>query len=277
MNKPKASPRFRLLVIPFISLVLVTAGCKSTRTAYKVPLKEEGPEYLVRQLRTNQLDFSTFSSKYSASFSQGRKSAEFTGQLRIIRDSAIWVSISPAFGIEMIRLLVTQDSVKYINRIDKLYYSGDYSILQKFLDANVDFDILQALIIGNDFRYYEDVGFRASVDDREYKLSTSGRRKTIKQAESDRNPIILVQNIWLDPQTFKITRVDLKEYQKDNKHLGLWYSNFQPVDEQVMPGNVRLKIVSKDVVDVNFDFNRPVINPALTLPFSIPQSYDRLH
>lgn len=276
MNDRMPFKRHDLLLILGIVLLLGIAGCKSTRTLYKTPLKEEGPEFLIRQLRANQLDYHTFSSKYSASFSQGRTSSEFSGQVRMVRDSAIWVSISPAFGIEMIRLLVTADSVKYINRIDKIYYSGDYSILREFLDANIDFDILQALIIGNDFRFYEYSSFRATVDDQEYKLSTSGRRKIVRQVGTDDDPVILVQNIWLDPRIFKITRVDLKEYQKDNKHMGLRYTDFQEIGSQKMPGSVRLEIVSRDEIGINFRFSKPALNPVITLPFSIPGSYDRI-
>jgi hypothetical protein len=274
MSHPGARGIFAAVVV----LMILASGCRSTRSTFKAPLKEEGPEYLYSRLEENEFRFNTFSAKYAASFSQDRNSSDFTGQLRVIRDSAIWVSISPALGIEMIRLLVTSDSVKYINRIEKSYFVGDYALLWKFLETNVDFDILQALVMGNDFQFYENASFRATVDGREYRLSTSGRRKIKKEAEStDHYPLILVQNIWLDPASFKIMKVDLKEYQKENRNLAVNYQGFTDLDGQLVPGKVRIDIMAGGHMVMDVNYNKPALDPSITLPFTIPQNYRRIY
>lgn len=259
-------------------LVALASGCKTTRTVYKAPIKEEGPEYLVAKMSDNEFRFKALTIKYSASFTQEKKTTDFSGQLRMIKDSTIWISISPALGIEAIRLLITPDSVKYVNRLDKVYFLGDYAILHRFLDASIDFDILQALIIGNDFQFYEDASFRASIDNLEYKLSTTGRRKVAKEAgATGDNPLILVQNIWLNPENFKITRADLKEYLKDNKKLLAAYSDFQTVDDGgLLPGKLLFSIISSGQIDLAISFNRVSMERDVTFPFNIPEKYDQI-
>ena len=41
----------------------------------------------------------------------------------MLRDSAIWLSISPLLGIEAVRVLLTKDSVKALDRLNNIYYS----------------------------------------------------------------------------------------------------------------------------------------------------------
>jgi len=51
------------------------------------------------------------------------KMGDFTGAIRMRRDSVIWVSVSAVMGIETIRACVNNDSVVVLNRFDKTYLS----------------------------------------------------------------------------------------------------------------------------------------------------------
>ncbi len=93
------------------------------------------------------------------------------------KDSVIWLSFSPALGLEVARLKITPDSIKFMNRLDRVYFEGDYQLLNNFLQTTIDFDILQSLLIGNDFTFYDNNSFRASIDALEYRLSTTSRTK----------------------------------------------------------------------------------------------------
>ncbi|MCB0807539.1 MAG: DUF4292 domain-containing protein, partial [Bacteroidales bacterium] len=98
----------------------------------KEPIKEYGADYLFDKLKENELKFEWFSAKFNLDLIIDKKKNSFRGQLRMRKDSAIWVSFSPALGIEMARLLITEDSVKFINRINKTYFAGDYRVVNNF-------------------------------------------------------------------------------------------------------------------------------------------------
>ena len=49
------------------------------------------------------------------------KKADFNAFVRLRKDSLLWVSINVALGIEAFRLLITPDSVKVLNKLDKVF------------------------------------------------------------------------------------------------------------------------------------------------------------
>jgi hypothetical protein len=259
------------------TFVMLLSSCKSTRPVMKAPLKEEGPDYLYNKLKEKELKFDWLSLKFDASYTEKRKTTDFKGQIRVRKDSMIWLSITPAMGIEMIRMVITNDSVKYINRFKKDYFVGDYELVSNFLQIHVDYDMLQSIILGNDFQFYDTNSFRASIDNLDYKLSTTGRRKIRKDAQNTSDdPVVLLQNIWLDPESFKIVKVDLKEYMKDNRKLEAYYEDFQPLENQLYPSSLHYNIMSEDVLKIKINYNKVTINEPMAFPFSIPENYDRI-
>jgi len=258
-------------------LLAVLVGCKTQRTVIKAPLKEEGPDYLIGKLDASELQFDWLSAKFDASYALDKSETNFSGLIRMRKDSVIWVSVTPAMGIEMIRLKITTDSVMFMNRLSKTYFEGDYTVVNEFLQTSLNFDILQAFIIGNDFQFYENASFRASIDNMEYKLSTTGRRKIKKEAaSSDPGPLVLVQNIWLNPDNFKISRVDVKEYQKDNRKFEAYYSEFFGIGDQLIPTRINVNVTSEHLQEIRINYSKILLNEPFGFPYTVPEKYDRI-
>ena len=257
----------------FLSSVFFSS-CSSQKKIIKAPIKEEGADYLFDKLKLNELRFDWFSSKFSANYKNKGESNSFDGQIRMRRDSVIWLSFTPLLGIEVFRMILTEDSVKFINRINNTYFIGDYNYVNKYLNTNIDFDILQSFMIGNDLSFYENGKFRASLDGDLYKLSTAERTKLKKFVRNSQEQLkILIQNIWIDPQSFKITRADVKEIRKQNLKLEANYSDFEKVEDQLFPKEVSFDIYADNNIHVSVQFNRININTPQLFPFRIPPSY----
>ncbi|MDP1623404.1 MAG: DUF4292 domain-containing protein [Bacteroidales bacterium] len=264
-------PRFLLLLL---APLFIIGSCTPARKIMKAPLREEGAEYLISKLKEKELKFDWFSAKFSADYSNRGNKNSFSGQIRIRKDSLIWISLTPMLGIEAMRLMISQDSVKMINRLNNTYFTGDYEYVNRFLNTNIDFDLLQAFLLGNDLQFYEDGTFRASIDNGEYKLATGERGKLKKFVHnSQENPKILIQNIWLDPVTFRITHADVKEIRSDNVKLESTYSAFESLDDQLFPGKMTYTIWADNTIKVKADFSRMTLNNPLQFPFKIPASY----
>ncbi|RLD58140.1 MAG: hypothetical protein DRJ05_08535 [Bacteroidetes bacterium] len=271
MNK-----RQLFFILIFASMALFS-GCKSTRKAIKQPIKEYGADYLFEKLKENELKFDWLSGKFSLDLIIDKKKNSFKGQIRIRRDSAIWVSFSPALGIEMARMLITQDSVFFLNRISKNYFAGDIEFVTGFLDANVDFDVIQSLLIGNDLTYYENGKFRATYDSKEYHLVTSGRRKLKKHIKTnDDAQRIYLQNIYLNPETYKISRMKIKDVAKENQKLEAFYSGNEPINGQLFPMQILYNISANSQIEVSMNYSKIVLDQTLKLPFKIPSKYERI-
>lgn len=263
--------RFHLLLLAPLFLFI---SCSPARKVMRAPIKEEGADYLFARLKEKELKFDWFSAKFSAEYSNKGNENSFNGQIRIRKDSLIWISLTPMLGIEAVRLMISQDSVKMINRLNDTYFIGDYEYVNRFLNTNIDFDLLQAFLLGNDLQFYEDGKFRATIDRGEYKLSTSARGKLKKFVRgSQENLKIFIQNIWLDPDNFKITHADVKEIRRDNIKLESTYEGFEAVEDQLFPRKMTYVILADNTIKVKADFSKLILNVPLQFPFKIPASY----
>lgn len=267
--------KFLFLLVFLLSLFLVS--CKSTRSVIKEPIKEYGADYLFGKLKENELKYDWFSAKFNIDLIIDKKKNSLSGQIRMRRDSVIWITLSPALGIEMARLIITNDTVKFLNRINKTYFIGDENIVNNFLDSNVDFDVIQSILLGNDLTYYEDGKFRATYDSKEYHLVTAGRKKLKKyvktQADEER---IFIQNILLSPETFKITQMKIKELKKENKKLDATYSEFKYIGSQLFPYQISYDLVADKNVQIDLKYSKIVIDKPQLFPFKVSSKYTRM-
>ena len=63
-------------------------------------------------------------------------------------DSFLYIQLN--FGpLEVGRALTTPDSIVFINKLQKKYYNGDYSIFEKILDLPLDFYTVQGILNGS--------------------------------------------------------------------------------------------------------------------------------
>lgn len=274
LNKNVAS--LNLIVGVFLVLAIL-ASCKTTRSVIKEPIKEEGADYLLSKLKENELKFEWFAAKFNLDFVLDKKKTSFRGQVRMRKDSAIWVSFSPALGIEMARLLITNDSIFYLNRINKEYFKGDYNAVNQRFGTNLDYDVLQSILLGNDLTFYEEGKFRVSYDSKEYHLVTAGRSKLKKYVKTKEDATrVYIQNIFLDPQTFKITKMKIKEVAQDNNKLDAYYSEFENLDGQLFPHHLNFDITATSPVIVDIFYSRIDLASPQRLPFKVSSKYERI-
>lgn len=257
---------------------LSVISCSPSRKAIKAPIKEEGAEYLFKKLKEHELQYTYFQGKFSAEYRNRKKSTSFNGQIRIRKDSVIWLSLTPGLGIEALRLIITQDSVKMINKINNTFYTGDYEAVNRFLNTNIDFDILQAYLLGNDLQFYEEGKFRVSIEKDMYKLSTAARMKLKKYVRNSQESVrAFIQNIWLDAETFKIKEADVKEISNEKIKLEAVYGNFENIGGQLFPRSLNVTIWAENTIRVTAEFSKISVDAPLQFPFKIPSGYTRVN
>ncbi len=267
----------RILLPVFVSGLMIFTSCTSKKSVIRQPLREQGHSYLLEQLSKNELKYNWLSARCSVVVVSDKKTkTEFNGQIRMKADSILWISLSPALGIEVARLMITSDSIKFVNRLDKSFFTGDFDFISNKFQTTIDFDILQAIILGNDLHSYENDSFRAGVDGWEYKLQTTNRLKKRKYYKQKSNPKILVQSIWLNPDNFKISRVHLKEFGDDNRRLQVDYSLFKPIDNQLFPSNLLIDLQDGKKMQIQITFTKIELDSPQSFPFKIPDNYDRM-
>jgi hypothetical protein len=263
---------------PIVLFLIITAGisgCTGSRKSVREPLKEEGAEYLMGKLKEHEVKFQSFSAKFNVTYTADKKKTTVSGILRIQYDSIIWISITPALGIEAVRFMLTPDSIKYINRLNNSYLQQNFTYINQLINKTLDYDMAQAFLLGNDFSLYESNTFKASVENQQYKLSTTDRRKLrrfVRRSEDDIS--IPIQSIWLDPQSFKISKVMLKEAERDNRKFLATYTEFEDSDGKIIPSEMDFRVETADSkIRISISYSKIQIDKEQTYPFKIPDSY----
>src|SRR5882724_161317 len=108
----------------------------------------------------------------------------------------------PELGIKVARVFITCDSVKLVQYLpEEKCFAGDFAILSKLLQTEVDLNMMQSLLVGNSVSFYEeDEKLKSSINNNDcnYTLSTIRKRKLQKVLNSNEPPSDPFQTISLE-------------------------------------------------------------------------------
>ena len=267
------------IICCIVILVFTITSCKTPRSIIKAPLNEQGSSYLFKKLQDNELHFKTFKASFSAEYEKNKKKSSISGVIKINKDSLIWASLTPGLGIEAVRMVVSADSVKILNKMQGSYLIHDFDYINELINRGLDFDMLQSLMIGNDFSVYDNSSFKASIDKREYRLSTQNRRKLRKltKVADTLTDVIPFQQIYLNPTNFKISTVIIKEIDNNNRTFQAYYKNYVDINNQLVPQSIEFNINDgANKIRIVLKYSRIQIDSDQSYPFNIPSKYNRV-
>lgn len=237
-------------------------------------LDYKSPNALKDYMLQKELKFEWLSGKFSCDAEFGDKSNSFTVNLRIRKDSVIWMSIT-GLGIEAARVMITRDSAKVRNNIGKTFFVGDHQYISKMLNAEVDFDLVQSLLVGNSAEFYEeDEKLRSGKESGKYFLSTIRKRKLKRIKERPEMLKELLQVIWLQPDVYKITDLLITD-PNTNRSFEAKYSTFTAVDSMLVPYTANFTVKAEKKINIQINYSKININAPQQFPFTIPENYEQ--
>jgi hypothetical protein len=268
-----------------ISIVCFTflgiIGCK-TRKAIPVVTNEtpavpaislsDSPDSLFKVLRESALQATWFAARVAVDVEIDRDKRSFNVNLRLRRDSLIWMSISPAMGIEVARVLISPDSVKFINRINGTYFKGGFDYISDMLQADLNFNMVQSILLGNAYLHYSVDKYIQDRENGELVLSTFKKRK-IKRENEMEIPEILTQEIWYSPEKRKVSRMEMKDY-RPVRNFSVRYLAYEMLDSTLVPSNMQIDAHANKSLVVQLRYSRIVLNKEQNVSFSIPDDYE---
>lgn len=263
-----------------MSLLVLSSSCRTKKTITEAPINipigivETGissPDSLSRAMKMADAPILWFGAKVSVDSDINNQTNSFSANLRIKKDSAIWISISPALGIEVARALITPDSLKFINRINGTYFKGDFKYLNDLLQIEVNFKMIQAILLGNVYLHYSIEQYIRDRENSELVLSTLKKRRIRRDIDVE-IPQILTQEIWFSSFQNKIVRMEMQDYRPVRKFT-VNYLQFEKVDDLSMPNKLTITAQADKHVKIDLEYSRMTINKELNLPFNIPENY----
>ena len=129
-------------------MILFAGACSGAKRTVQHKAKERSQQYVLKQLEEKRIEASHFNAKAKIRFDDGYQRMSFNAQVRMERDSFIWITAN-FLTYEVARLLIRPDSIFVINRLEKTYLADSYDGFDSTFHIPVAFDQLQDLLYGN--------------------------------------------------------------------------------------------------------------------------------
>ncbi|MDR1860778.1 MAG: DUF4292 domain-containing protein, partial [Bacteroidales bacterium] len=226
-------------------------ACKTAQQTASVRPKPIGAGRLLRNVSENAFVYRCFEVKrINCTMDNNGAQTSFRASLRTEKDNYILLSVNK-LSLPVAKILLTPDSVKMVNYVDKSWFAGTYAYFRRQLNIDVDFEMLQAIVSNNVFVYGEAGDrplrdFDVNWDSTMYVLQSFKDRKLDRLDRSDerrerflRRKDPIVQYLYIDPKLFKMRRFCLDDKVR-HEMLNISFDSFSTVNGQQYPSEMRV-------------------------------------
>ncbi|HHT03786.1 MAG TPA: DUF4292 domain-containing protein [Bacteroidales bacterium] len=249
--------RFCLGII-IVSMVLGLGSCKTVKDAGKVERS------VLRDIKETDPVFKSYNAKLDIEYG----GMTYSGTIRMMKDEAIWISAGK-FGFEGARLLITKDSVWFMNKLEREYFAGDYDFFRRILGFKVSYDMVEGLILGKDFDAYDS-------SSSSYRFEESGDILRISfDIRKDLNDELapkLKQDLFYNMALKHIIRNYFEVIGSKNS-LDIYYDSYFPIDGYSFPSYMRINAFAGKSMKIVIKAKNQKINDTFDMPFAIPKGY----
>ncbi|WP_118972464.1 DUF4292 domain-containing protein [Taibaiella koreensis] len=245
-----------------VLLLLGTQACNTTKkTTTTEPVKPVSQERKAEEYLAQTIAWNTFSGKADMHFESKDQNQDVTGNLRMNKSKDIWASII-ALGIaEVARASITPDSLRAIVKIGKKAYALSYKEGLELIQAQVEFPVLQNLLIGNPL--INDMPVK--------KAETKDSLMLITVAKDD-----FTELLQYNKRTGTLQELQLSSEQRGFT-CTIRYEKYGPITgQQPFAFNRYITINNKgQEVKLDMEFSKAELDVPVETSFSIPASYER--
>jgi hypothetical protein len=280
---------YAFILIMFFS---VLSGCKhrkklsktkevitseSVDTLSKCRLDFKNSKALTKYIADNELKYTWLFLKSNVNTMFEGEDKSFDAKVRLKKDSLMLITIE-LLSIDFAKVLISTDSIKLVDYHHKKYFKGDFNYINEILNADLDFNVIQSVIIGNSADFVSEEEKLKPVTDRTncvYKLSTERKRKLkrIEKGESDLKKAL--QILTLNPDNFKIITNEFID-PLNNRSFNVSYSNFKTKDSVFAPYDVNIDIRAERNMNIKIEYVRIEVDKPQKFQFNIPARYEAI-
>ena len=269
-------------------LCVVVTSC---RTTIKLAEKKEIPllteNKLFKNIETGELDYNTlFVKRMDVSLEHKGGSNGFKASMKIQRDSFIQISVTAPLGIEVARVLLTLDSIKFADVYHKKYFMADYEFFNEKYDVRLGYNCIQDILTNTSFNFESCSGLEKS---KRYKLTRTVEgyelssleeralsrkiRKLYKKKRKNKDFVLILQKILIDPQFFRPVRVSIEDVDEDME-VAVEYSHFKDFSGKILPEKIEFRLnADQENTNVKVQFQKVEFDVPVESNFKISSKY----
>ncbi|MCF8218566.1 MAG: DUF4292 domain-containing protein [Bacteroidales bacterium] len=263
--------KYSLLI--FLSLVIL-AGCKSWKKTTSEPsdIEMEKLRNLSEKSVKANFRYDWLQAKISGKLETGNNNFRFKANLRMKKDSVIWVSVTPGFGFEVARLMITSDSVKMINRLKQTYFLEKYSAIKNLIGIDIPFSSFQEILIGN---------MPVIESFYNWQTDTIENLHVIKEKADYNSDQSYTKNVRqeyrVNPQNYKLSKIRVEQLKPQNRLISFSYSDYQERQNMMFPAIVKGLIDDGSISKIYLNYKKLDTSEKQHFPFSINPKYKKLN
>ncbi|MBX9782888.1 MAG: DUF4292 domain-containing protein [Chitinophagaceae bacterium] len=279
INLNKTRMKIHSLILIFAAVVLSAASCRSTKNIHKViekkdtvaaPVNAPVPTHddtvrSIHEVLSNykQIQYTTFAAKIKVEYynSKGRQPG-FVANIRMRKDSIIWISLSNDLGIEGFRVMINADSIRVMDKLANTYQVRPLSSIQDISQIPFSFSDIQELLVGNPVFFNKDSIIAYGKTEKGYTLVSAGA--IFKNLLSIGNNYYFEKS-KLDDVDHRLNRTaDISYFEYENK-AGFPFSTYREIF-----------LLQQNKLDVQMKFKDYRFEDELTFPFNVPKKFKRI-
>lgn len=283
-----------------VGCLALLAACKPIREAipFRGEIPARGPEKLLERLVADRCtDVHYYSTKAGVELKDSTGSRSFKAHIRCVMDSAAWISVVPALGIEVARALLTMDSLKVMDKIGDKYWVGDTAQANRRFGITPELTLFQQALLGAPIGLDPAEKYKSDREDGQYTLTSKERRRFRRAAEDlaaddtladdhDMNERRLERTLrkaekreaivfkyWIEPDSFRVTRVLISDLAHDQQ-ADVRYSSRTTVNGRSLPTHLSISLSDPARhAEATFELDRISLEGPLQLSFKIPEKF----
>jgi hypothetical protein len=242
-----------------VVIVFMLVGC----SRFLTPVETDQTAYqnnVIQNISDNYLEYSSLTSKLKIDATIGGQEQNLKGQLRIKKDSIVWISIHLNSGLPILKAVFMKDTFIIHDRINKAAYVGNYQELKSRFQITTNYHAIQSILLNE--LWLADLG-----------------RINIMEKELEKEPYFLIESL-LDQNQLSQYQVRKKNYKvsklthvTNEAILKVGYHGFEKIDQKLLPSFLTIDVKSnKTSFLVNIEMIKTQINKKQKYNIKLPKN-----
>ena len=256
------------IISSLIALLILMGSCGLKRN-----LPEGAPRYLKLakledKIQEESFQFEKLSIKGKGKVRSAAFNQSFRYEIRIIKDSLIWVDIAdPFIGLKVARGILSPKGFSYYNRLNRDYAEGSPATMAKKLGIEFQFAPLMAAL-GANYWQMEEMRFQSFIA-QSYLIHNYDPSGKVQSIEAQTEFV----NQEINARLFRPNYLEIKQ-PTDGKVFRVKYLDYQKFGDFQFPSQVDIEFLDGDKTQVILDIKSVEKHEKLSTPYSIPSKYD---
>lgn len=246
-----------------IVFTLILTACKSNKNVTgSSGIKKISSRKVAKKHKEATFNKKTVDAKLKVNYKDAKENIGFSVRMKIKKDEVIWLKGTKF--ITVFKAKITPKKVSYYSPHFKNYFEGDFSMLQKFLGTEVNFNQLQNMLLGQSMLDVTDNKQEVAIVEKSYQLSP--------KKQSNLFDIFF----FVNPTNFKLNKQSLVNSAKSQR-LDISYSEYIEQENELFPKKISINAKQKDkFTKIDMLVRSLLFDTELSIPFKIPSNYKEI-